>query len=140
MKYLVDTMIVSEPAKPAPNARVLAWLSEQVTYDLTISVLTLGEISRGVAGMADGRRKIALHEWLTRELAGQFEGRILSVDADIADVWGSLTAEGERIGRPLHVVDGLLLATARVHGLTVVTRNVGDFAERGVPVLNPYAT
>ncbi len=80
----------------------------------------------------------ALEEWLATLLPAQFAGRLLPVDADVATAWGELTADGDRSGRPLRVVDGLLLATARVHGLTVVTRNLADFEGRGVPVLDPY--
>ena len=138
MRYLLDTMIVSEVARPTPNAGVLTWLENQVSMDLAISVLTLGEIARGVARMADGKRKRTLQEWLTAALPAQFEGRVVAVDASVAIAWGELTARGDAIGRPLPVTDGLLLATARVHGLTLVTRNVGDVDGRGVDVLNPY--
>ena len=132
-------MVVSEPARPAPHPGVVAWLEAQADLDLGLSVLTVGELARGVARMADGKRKKALAEWLESELPAQFEGRILGVETPVALTWGALTAEGERQGRPLHVVDGLLLATARVHGLTLVTRNVGDFQGRGVAVENPYS-
>lgn len=131
-------MVVSEPAKPKPNEAVRAWLEETPELDLAISVLTIGEIARGVARMDAGRRRAALEEWLATSLPAHFGGRMLAVDSMVASVWGELTAEGDRTGRPLHVVDGLLLATAKVHGLTVVTRNVSDFDGRGLPVLNPY--
>lgn len=131
-------MVVSEAARPEPDQAVLKWLSGGVWLDLAVSVVTLGEIARGVARMRGGRRQRALMEWLTTALPLQFDGRVLAVDTVIASAWGELTAEGDRTGRPLHVVDGLLLATAKVHGLTAVTRNVSDFANRGVPVLNPY--
>ena len=84
------------------------------------------------------RRKRELVDWLSEDLPAQFEGRVLPISADIALAWGSLTAVAQRQGRPLHVVDGLLLATAQVHGLAVVTRNVDDFDQRGIPVENPY--
>lgn len=138
MRFLIDTMVVSEPAKPVPNAHVIDWLNFHVAPDLAISVLTLGEIARGVARMAGGRRKATLEQWLATELPAQFEDRILPIDAEVARVWGKLTAEGDRSGRPLPVVDGLLLATAKAHDLTVVTRNIDDFSERGVSVLNPF--
>lgn len=138
MRYLLDTMIVSEAAKPAPSAGVLAWLEEQAALDLAISVLTLGEIGRGVARMEEGRRKRLLGEWMQTSLPAHFEGRILPVDEEIARAWGELTAEADRSGRPLHVIDGLLLATARAHDLTLVTRNVRDFQDRGQDILDPY--
>lgn len=138
MTFLLDTMVVSEPAKPAPSAAVIKWLEEQIPLSLAISVLTLGEIARGVARMDDGNRKRRLGEWLTRDLPAQFDGRILPVDERVARAWGELTAEGDRAGRPLAVTDGLLLATAQVHGLTLVTRNMDDVGDRGVGVFNPY--
>jgi len=138
VRFLLDTMVVSEPAKPKPDPGVLAWLETQDPWDLAVSVLTLGEIQRGVERMATGRRKTELADWLTTALPGHFAERVLLVDSAVALAWGTLTASSERLGRPLHVVDGLLLATARVHDLTLVTRNTGDFVERGVPVLNPY--
>ena len=138
MTFLLDTMVVSEPAKPKRNAAVISWLDEQIATDLAISVLTLGEIARGVARMDDGNRKRRLRKWLTTELPAQFESRVLPVDREVAQTWGELTAEADRAGRPLPVTDGLLLATAKVHGLTLVTRNVDDLQDRGVGVLNPY--
>ena len=131
-------MVLSEPARPKPNAGVIDWLRAQAPWDLAVSVLTFGEIRRGVERMADGRRKTELHSWLSTALPELFADRVLPVDLDVALAWGSLTTESERLGRRLHVVDGLLLATAKVHGLTVVTRNVNDFSERGVHIHNPY--
>ena len=138
MKYLLDTMVLSEPAKPKPHAGVVAWLEGQDGWDLAISVLTFGEIQRGIDRMAEGRRKAALQAWLSSDLRDRFADNILGVDLDVALAWGVLTTESERLGRPLHVIDGLLLATAKVHGLIVATRNVSDFSQRGVPVHNPF--
>lgn len=138
MRFLLDTMVVSEPARPTPNGGVIEWLEEQAALELSISVLTLGEIARGVARMNDGKRKRELQSWLSANLRAQFEDRVLAIDREVALAWGELTAEGDRTGRPLPVTDGLLLATAKVHDLTIVTRNVGDFDRRGVTVLNPY--
>lgn len=139
MRYLLDTMVVSEPARPAPHPGVVAWLAAQADPDLALSVITVGELARGVARMTGGKRKEALAAWLSTELPAQFEGRIVPIDTSVALAWGALTAEGDRQGRPLHAVDGLILATAKAHGLTLVTRNVGDFERRGVMVENPYA-
>ena len=138
MRFLLDAMVVSEPAKPKPNSGVIAWLDEQVGPDLAISVLTIGELARGVARMAEGRRKRALRKWLADALAAQFAGRLIPIDGEVAYVWGELSADGDRGGRPLPVTDGLLLATAKVHELTLVTRNTADFDGRGIPILNPY--
>lgn len=131
-------MVLSEPARRAPAAAVVRWLRAQPTVDLAVSVITFGEIRRGVDRLARGRRRTELERWLGAELREYFGDRVLPVDLDVSLAWGALTAASERLGRPLPVVDGLLLATARVHDLTVVTRNVTDFSGHGVPVHDPY--
>jgi predicted nucleic acid-binding protein len=132
-------MLLSEPAKPVPNGGAVAWLEEQSPLDLAISVITIGEIARGVARLEEGKRKRELQNWLLRKLPEQFADRVLDIDADVARVWGQLTAEADNSGRPLPVVDGLILATAKVNALTLVTRNMDDFNNRGLAVLNPYS-
>jgi toxin FitB len=132
-------MLVSEPAKPTPHAAAVAWLGQQAMPDLAISVLTIGEIARGIRRMPEGRRRRDLEKWLSTALPAQFQDRILPVDRDVAQAWGELTAQGDADGRPLPVVDGLLLATAKVNGLTIATRNVAHFHGRSVPLLDPYA-
>lgn len=131
-------MVLSEPTKPAPNDGVRAWLQAQSAEDLAVSVLTVGEIQRGIARMPAGQRRRTLERWFATELPAQFEQRLLPVDLDVARAWGALAAEAERTGRPVAAIDGLLLATAQVHSLTLVTRNIGDFVDRAVTVLNPY--
>ncbi len=139
MRYLLDTNVLSEVAKPQPDPAVVSWLSSQSRADLAISSLVLGEISSGVAGMPDGDRRTVLEAWLASDLPDQFRHRVLPIDAEVSLTWGRLTAEGRRAGRPLPVVDGLMLATAQTHGLTLVTRNMRDCSERGVTVLDPWA-
>lgn len=139
MRYLLDTNVISEPFKRAPHQRALDWLSKQSPLDLSISVLLLGELTMGFELAPSGKRREELRSWTMQELPRQFIGRILPVDEDIARAWGLLSAEGRASGRELPVVDGLMLATARVHHLVLVTRNERDCAGRGVPVLNPWA-
>jgi toxin FitB len=138
MRFLLDTNVLSEPAKPNPEPRVVAWMRSQSTRDISISVLTLGEIAKGVSLLANGSRRKQVEAWLTLDLPRQFAGRVLHVDPDVAIVWGRLSAEGRRSGRELPVIDGLLLATANVHDLTLVTRNENDCRDRGVSILNPW--
>lgn len=138
MRFLLDTNVLSEPARPDPDPRVVAWLDAQSVIDLAISTLTLGEIAKGIELLPSGGRRERLATWLATELPGQFTGRLLAVDERVALAWGRLAAEGRRQGRELPVIDGLLLATAMVHSLTLVTRNERDCSERGVPVLNPW--
>ncbi len=105
---------------------------------LYLSVLTLGEIRKGVARLTQGKRRSRLETWLEVELQSRFAGRILAIEAAIADRWGLISAEAKRKGKPLAVIDGLLAATALHHNLTIVSRNSRDFANTHVPVLNPW--
>jgi len=138
MPYLLDTNVLSEPARVSPNPGVLAWMKGMEPLEPHLSVLTLGEIEKGLSLMPPGPRKTALREWLRYDLQERFRGRILPVDSEVARVWGELNAQGQRIGRPLPVVDGLLLATAQAHDLIFVTRNIRDCGDRGVEVLDPW--
>lgn len=138
MKFLLDTMVISEPARPLPDPQVTEWLGKQDQMDLALSVITLGEIERGVHLMPDGRRRQTLEEWLDRTLPALFHDRVIPIDDDVARTWGRLSAARQRSGRPLPVIDGMLAATALTHGLTLVTRNVGDFSRLEVVVLNPW--
>lgn len=138
MRYLLDTNILSEAVKPDAAAGVTEFLTATSALQLAISVLSIGEIRQGVMLLAAGRRRQQLEEWLAVSLVRQFTGRVLPVDEAVALAWGRLSAEGRRSGRRLPVIDGLLLATSEVHGLTLVTRNERDCGDRGVPVLNPW--
>lgn len=139
MSYLLDTCVLSETVRPRPSPAVLAWLEAQDELALCLSVLTIGEIHKGVAKLPPGDRRTRLAEWLEGALIPRFGTRILPVDTAVAAAWGRISADGERSGAPIPVVDGLIAATARVHGLTVVTRNTSDFADAGVPILDPWA-
>jgi predicted nucleic acid-binding protein len=138
MPYLLDTNVLSEPARLDPDPGVLSWLKTIDALEAYLSVLTLGEIEKGLSLMAPGPRKTALRDWLRHDLRARFRGRILALGIEAAVAWGELDAQGQRMGRPLPVVDGLLLATAQVHGLTLVTRNIRDCGDRGVDVMNPW--
>jgi len=137
-RYLLDTNILSELVKPRPDQRVVAWVGAQSPLDLAISVLTLGEVHKGITRVANGHRRAALARWASVDLPAQFAGRLLAIDERVAVAWGQLSGRAARDGRTLPVIDGLLLATAHVHELTFVTRNVADCAARGVPVFDPW--
>ena len=139
MRFLLDTNILSELVKRDPAPRVTAWVAGQSPLDLAISVLTLGEIVRGVGVLAPGRHRDLLQRWIAREVPRQFAGRVIDIDARVASRWGELAAAARRDGHALPVIDGLLLATAAVHDLTLVTRNERDCANRGVDIHNPWA-
>jgi toxin FitB len=134
--YLLDSNCVSELVKPQPQASVMEWLDATDEAILFLSVLTLGEIRKGVAALPQGKRRTRLETWLEIDLQARFAGRILPIDAAIADRWGSIAAESQRKGKALPVIDGLLAATALHHNLTVVSRNAADFPN--LPVLDPW--
>ena len=136
--FLLDTNCISEIVRLKPEPRVIAWMEAADENLLYISVLTLGEIRKGLAGLPQSKRRTRLETWLELELRARFSRRILSIDGDIADRWGLLAAEAKRKGRPLSTIDGLLAATALHHNLTLVSRNVSDFTHTQVPVLNPW--
>ena len=136
MTYLLDTNVLSETRKRQPAAGVTDWIAATPPDRLHVSVLTLGEIEQGIARIrdrGDQDQAAALERWLTDVQAG-FEGRVLPVSLPAATTWGR-----QQHAQPLPVIDALIAATARVHGLTVVTRNVKDFELAGVQVLNPFA-
>jgi len=137
--FLLDTNVLSEAVRDSANPNVRRWLEALPPTTAYLSVLTLGEIGRGVALLAEGRRKAALRRWLEHDLPARFRGRIVPVDESVAAAWGVLDAEARAGGRPLPVIDGLLLATAGANRLTFVTRNERDCADRGVAVLNPWS-
>ena len=137
--FLLDTNVLSEfNRRGDPNPQVRQWLEAADTGSLYTSVLTLAEIRFGIELLQPSKRRTQLEDWLDRDLPAWFGDRILSVDRSIADQWGALRAQAQTKGRPLSVVDGLLAATALQHGLTVVSRNVSDFAAVGLGVLNPW--
>lgn len=138
MRYLLDTNVISEPFKRSPEPRVVKWLSDQSPLDLYLSVLTLGELTMGFELAPAGKRRDELQNWVTQDVPRHFVGRLLAVDDEVAREWGRLSAQGRATGRELPATDGLLLATARVHDLTFVTRNERDCTGRGIPVLNPW--
>lgn len=135
MSYLLDTNLVSELRRKAPNPGVLAWMQQRPASTLFLSVLTLGELRKGVEGLADAQRKLMLNDWLESDLPTFFTGRILAIDADVSDLWGRMMAAA---GRPLPAIDSLIAATAARHDLSLVTRNVRDFEGLGIALINPW--
>ena len=139
MSWLLDTCALSEYAKRVPAPNVIAWLDEQDEASLFISVITLGEIEKGILKLraTDPARSQKLISWLGKA-EQRFAGRILPLDAAALHVWAQLAASAELAGHPLPVMDGLIMATAQCHGLTVVTRNAQDFMSFP-QVFNPWA-
>jgi toxin FitB len=139
MSYLLDTNAISEWVKPRPDPGIAGWLDE-VDEDRTyLSVITLGELRKGIDRLAQGRRRDRLDRWLARELPDRFGERILPVNAVVADEWGRLLARAENSGTAVGGIDALISATAKVHSLQVVTRNVAHFQHTGVDVICPWS-
>ena len=136
--FLLDTNIISELVKPKPEANVTEWVENTDESLLYLSVLTLGEIRRGIAALPQSRRRATLEAWLDKDLRARFEGRILVIDQEVADRWGLLTGAARNSGKVLPVIDGLLAATALEHNLTLVTRDTGQIPSMGVAVFNPW--
>jgi len=137
MNYLVDTNIISELIKPTPNAHVFSWAQTVSNATLYLSVLTVGEIQKGIAKLTDPLKQKRLSAWLEQDLPAWFKDRILPIHQDIAIKWGLLQATA---GRSLPVIDSLLAATALHHQLTLVTRNTKDFDFPGLTLLSPWLT
>lgn len=138
MRYLLDTCVISEPTKKRPSSKVLTWLDVQAELRLFLSVLTLGELQKGISKLPESHRRSQLQHWVAQDLPRRFTGRLLPIDQEVASRWGMLTGEAERTGHPIPVLDGLLAATALVAGMTLVTRNTPHMAHTGAVVFDPW--
>lgn len=138
MTYLLDTCVISELVRSQPHPSVMAWIEACGEETLFLSVITLGEIQKGISKLADSPRKESLRAWLAHGLTRRFAERILPVDVTIAGTWGTLQGEGKQRGETLPVIDCFIAATALVHNLIVVTRNVQDLRRCGAAVTNPW--
>jgi predicted nucleic acid-binding protein len=136
--YLLDTCLISELVKPRPSKAVCAWLAEQNEEDMHLSVLTLGEIQKGVSLLPEGRKKARLQSWLDRDLRDRFRGRIAQVTEKVALAWGRVSGESIRRGKPIPVIDALIAATAMALDATVVTRDDTGMRATGVDTFNPW--
>ena len=139
MNFLLDTNVVSEWVKPRPNPGVIAWLADADEDRVFLSVVTLTELRFGIDRMAPGNKRKHLDSWLNDELPLRFEGRILRIDAAIADACGKLIARSQVIGHRMEVMDALIAATAENNFLTVVTRNTSHFQPLVKSLLNPWS-
>ena len=136
--YLVDTYVPSELTREAPDVHVAAFLRKAGKESLFLSVMTLGEIWKGIDLLPASQKRDALQGWLEFDVRSWYAGRILPVTESIAERWGHLAARAKQQGMAVKVVDAVIAATALEHGLTLVTRNVKDFAGLGVVLLNPW--
>lgn len=139
MSFLIDTCCVSELIKPKPDANVVRWFSDHDEQEMFLSVLTLGELRKGIEKPPDSKRKDAMAHWFENDVTERFAGRMLDVTALESQTWGEVMADAARNGRPIPDIDGLLAATAIANGLTLVTRNTKDMISTGVALIDPWS-
>jgi predicted nucleic acid-binding protein len=137
VSFLLDTNAVSEWVKPRPDPGLIGWMEAADEDRVFISVISLAELGYGVERLPAGKRRRRLEEWLRHELPLRFESRILPIDSAVAEAWGKAVSRSQAAGRPMGAMDAFLAATAEVHRLTLVTRNVSDFPLLKA-VLNPW--
>ena len=137
MKYLLDTCVISELVKPSPNPMVLDWLHAILSERLFLSVITIGEIRKGLTKLPESKQKDRLTEWLNT-LLEDYQDRIYAIDLTVAENWGVLQGNAEKSGMPMSSIDSLIAAIAYTHNLVLVTRNVSDFKATNLPLSNPW--
>jgi len=138
MNYILDTCVISELIKKNPNPRVLKWIASVEESSLFLSVLTFAEIHKGIEKLPDSKRKQKLHKWVNSDLKERFKNRIIDLDLKIATKWGEIQGQAELVGRPMSLIDSLIVATAAVYDFVVVTRNTKDMDNGNVTLLNPW--
>jgi predicted nucleic acid-binding protein len=138
MKYLLDTCVISELVAKQPRPSVVEFVDALDPDDVVLSVITIGEITKGIEKLPKSKRKQELLTWLREDLLIRFDGKMLALDAEVLVVWGTLTARLEASGRIIPAMDSLIAATVLAQQATLVTRNVDDFAGTGVEIINPW--
>jgi toxin FitB len=138
VRFLLDTNVVSEFAKEQVNPGVLDWLAHGDEREMAISVVTVGEIEKGIAWMPRGKRQRKLESWLESALLPRFHGRILPLEVADLRRWGQMVGSALRAGAPLPQMDALIAAVGLNRGMILVTRNTADFERTGIEMLNPW--
>ena len=138
MKYLFDTCVISELVAKHPNPQVVDFVDALDADGVYLSVITIGEIAKGVEKLPKSKRKQDLHLWLKEDLLVRFSGRIVPLDTEVLMQWGVLVARLESKGITLPAIDSLIAATTLTHKLTLITRNVDDFSSTGIEIVNPW--
>jgi tRNA(fMet)-specific endonuclease VapC len=138
MRFLIDTCVISELVAKRPNQKVIKWIDTIDPGDVYLSVITIGEIRKGIEKLSDIKRKTVLQEWLVNELLIRFTDRILLIDLDVIMVWGKMVAHLELIGKKMAAMDSLIAAIALSGNLRLVTSNEKDFESSGVQIMNPW--
>jgi len=138
MNYILDTNVISELAAARPNPAVIEWIQTVDANQVFLSVITVGELKKGIEKLPDSDRKAALDRWLHEDLLVRFENHLLAIDQQTMLAWGALVARLEALGRPISAIDSLLAATALQRQYTLVTRNTAHFENTGAALLNPW--
>ena len=138
MNYLLDTCVISELIKARPSNSVVKWVESMGESFLFISVLTLGEILKGITKLPASKKKTTLREWVYKDLYRRFDKRIIPISIKIAGIWGEIQGKAEQEGETMPAIDSLIAATAIAHELTMVTRNIADMEKSGVRIHNPW--
>ena len=139
MKFLLDTCVISELRKVNMNPRLKELMDSADEEDLFMSVVSIGELVKGVFLLEESRRKREISSWVNG-IEKNFADRLLNIDQEIVHIWGEITAKAQKIGKIIPVTDGLIAATVLKHGLHLVTRNSADFDSTGVLIVNPWLT
>jgi predicted nucleic acid-binding protein len=135
---IIDTNVVAELMKASPAGEVVSWMNDQEASTLFLTTITLGEIGYGLEILPQGKRRLQLEQGFERVIAEAFTGRILAFDEEAARLYGVLMGRRKAIGRRLSILDGQIASIARARGCAVATRNIRDFVECGVDILNPF--
>lgn len=138
MSYLVDTNCISELAKSEPDKNVVQWFANHNELDLYLSVITIGELRKGIEKLPSSKRKRRLNHWINEDLLHRFKNRVLEITLTEINQWGKILGKAERMGRPLPAIDALIAATAIAYDFAVVTRNTKAMKASGVELINPW--
>jgi toxin FitB len=138
VSWLLDTCVISELARPKPSTFVVDWVHTCDETELFLSVITIGELEKGIAKLPGSAKRTLLERWVRHDLAERFRDRLLVIDSNVAARWGALVGQSESRGQPLPVIDSLIAATSLQHDFTVVTRNTDDLERCGARCFNPW--
>lgn len=138
MSYLIDTCCISELVKKKPNPTVVKWFEDVDELSMYVSVITFGELRKGIEKLPDSEKKQELNRWVREDLSIRFRNRILDVSIKEVNEWGKVLAKAEKNGTPIPAIDALIAATAKANDLIVVTRNTKDMENAGVELTNPW--
>ncbi len=138
MNFILDTNVISELVAARPNLNVIEWIQATDSDQIFLSVISIGEIKKGIEKLPYSDRKVILDHWLQEDLLAQFTDQLLSIDVQTMLIWGKLVSQLEKLGRPISAIDALLAATAQQWGFTLVTRNTVHFQDTGIELFNPW--